>query len=273
MSIEKKGMALSKRRVVVTGMGIVSPVGSTIDTAWDNIKAGRSGIRRIPETYYDCSEHNVQIAGTVQGFNADDYLSSKEQRKMDPFIHYGMAAGMQAVRQAGLDHVEENNDRIGVCIGAGIGGIYTIEENTKTYMTKGQRKISPFFVPSSIINMVSGNLSILYNFQGPNLSLVTACTTATHSIGIALRTIAYGDADVMVAGGAEFATTPLGIGGFAAARALSTRNDDPERASRPWDVDRDGFVLGDGSGVLVLEEYEHAKARGANIICEIVGFG
>jgi 3-oxoacyl-[acyl-carrier-protein] synthase II len=264
---------LSKRRVVVTGMGIVSPVGSTIKGAWDNITAGRSGIRAIPPEVFDASAFSVRIAGTAVGFDVNDYLPVKEQKKMDPFIHYGIGAAVDAMRDAGIEVTEENADRIGVSIGSGIGGVGTIERNTRAYLEGGPRKISPFFVPSSIINMISGNLSIMMGLKGPNTALVTACATGTHSIGEAARMIGYGDADVMIAGGAEMATTPLGLGGFAAARALSTRNDEPERASRPWDKDRDGFVLGDGAGVLVLEEYEQAKARGANIYCEVVGFG
>ena len=264
---------MSKRRVVVTGLGIVSPVGSTIDSAWDNIRAGKSGIDRINPDLFDSSAFSVQIAGNVSGFNADDYIKPKDQKKMDLFIQYGMAAGMQAIADAGLEVTEENAERIGVSIGSGIGGLGTIERNYEAYMKGGPRKISPFFVPSAIINMISGNLSIMYGFKGPNIAMVTACATATHGIGDAARHIAYGDADVMIAGGAEMGCTVLGIGGFAAARALSTRNDDPQAASRPWDKDRDGFVLGDGAGVLVLEEYEHAKARGAKIYCELAGLG
>jgi len=264
---------LSKRRVVVTGLGIISPVGSTIDTAWENIKAGKSGIDRINPDLFDSSAFSVQIAGNVSGFTADDYITPKDQKKMDLFVQYGMAAGIQAVADAGLEVTEQNAERIGVSIGSGIGGLGTIERNYEAYMKGGPRKISPFFVPSAIINMISGNLSIMYGFKGPNIALVSACATATHSIGDAARHIIYGDADVMIAGGAEMGCTVLGIGGFAAARALSTRNDDPQAASRPWDKDRDGFVLGDGAGVLVLEEYEHAKARGAKIYCEMAGLG
>jgi len=269
----RRVITLSKRRVVVTGLGIVSPVGSTIDSAWDNIRAGKSGIDRINPDLFDSSAFSVQIAGNVSGFNADDYIKPKDQKKMDLFIQYGMAAGMQAIADAGLEVTEENAERIGVSIGSGIGGLGTIERNYEAYMKGGPRKISPFFVPSAIINMISGNLSIMYGFKGPNIAMVTACATATHGIGDAARHIAYGDADVMIAGGAEMGCTVLGIGGFAAARALSTRNDDPQAASRPWDKDRDGFVLGDGAGVLVLEEYEHAKARGAKIYCELAGLG
>ncbi|MDD5392803.1 MAG: beta-ketoacyl-ACP synthase II [Thiothrix sp.] len=264
---------MSKRRVVVTGLGIVSPVGSKLEAAWDNIKAGRSGINRISPDLFDTSTFSVKIAGNVKGFNADDYIKPKDQKKMDKFIHYGIGAGVEAIRDSGLEVTEDNAERIGVLMGSGIGGLDTIERNYATFLSGGARKISPFFVPASIINMVAGNLSIMYGLKGPNMSIVSACATATHSIGDAARMISYGDADVMIAGGAEMGSTPLGIGGFAAARALSTRNDDPEAASRPWDVDRDGFVLGDGAGVLVLEEYEFAKKRGARIYCELVGYG
>lgn len=262
---------MSKRRVVVTGLGIVSPVGSSVSAAWSNILAGKSGIG--PLTHFDVSAFAVRFGGSVKGFDVNDYLTPKDARKMDPFIHYGLGAAVQAIGDAGLEVTEANAERIGVAIGSGIGGIGSIEEGHNAYLAGGPRKISPFFVPSTIINMISGHLSIMYGMKGPNIAVVTACTTATHNIGEAARIIAYGDADVMVAGGAEMATSPMGLGGFAAARALSTRNDDPEAASRPWDKDRDGFVLSDGAGVLVLEEYEHAKARGANIYCEIVGYG
>lgn len=262
---------MSRRRVVITGLGIVSPVGSTIDVAWKNITAGHSGIS--PIDVFDASQMSVRISGAVRDFNADDYISPKEQRKMDTFVHYGLAAGIQAIRDAGLEVTEANAERIGVAIGSGIGGLPYIEKSYDAYLKGGARKISPFFVPSAIVNMVAGNLSIMFGLKGPNVSLVSACATGTHNIGDAARMIKYGDVDVMLAGGAEMATTPLGIGGFAAARALSTRNDDPQAASRPWDRDRDGFVLGDGAGVLVLEEYEHAKARGARIYCELAGFG
>jgi 3-oxoacyl-[acyl-carrier-protein] synthase II len=262
---------LSKRRVVITGLGIVSPVGSTLNTAWDNITAGRSGIS--PIDVFDASGMPVRISGAVRDFNADDYISPKEQRKMDTFVHYGMAAGIQAIRDAGVEVTEDNAERIGVAIGSGIGGLPYIEKSYGAFLKGGARKISPFFVPSAIINMVAGNLSIMFGLKGPNISIVSACATGTHNIGDAARMIKYGEVDMMVAGGAEMATTPLGIGGFAAARALSTRNDDPTRASRPWDKDRDGFVLGDGAGVVVLEDYEHAKARGARIYCELSGFG
>jgi len=263
---------VSSRRVVVTGLGIVSPVGSSVDTAWNNVCAGKSGISKID--VFDASEFSVQISGAVQGFNADDYIPKKDQKKMDPFIHYGIGAGAQAIKDAGLEITEENADRIGVSIGSGIGGLPGIEKSYASFLKNGPRKISPFFVPSNIVNMVSGNLSIMYGLRGPNYSLVSACATGTHSIGDAARLIQYGDVDVMIAGGAEMATCHLGIGGFAAARALcSSHNDDPTTASRPWDKDRDGFVLGDGAGVLVLEEYETAKARGARIYCELVGYG
>lgn len=264
---------MSKRRVVVTGLGIVSPVGSTIGTAWKNITEGKSGINKISPDLFDASEFSVRIAGNVTDFDASKYIKPKDQRKMDPFIHYGIGAGTDALHDSGLVVTEDNAEGIGVIVGSGIGGISTIEKNFDAYMNGGPRKISPFFVPSSIVNMVAGNLSIMHGLKNHNMSPVSACATATHSIGDAARMIAYGDADVMLAGGAEMATTPLGIGGFAAARALSTRNDDPEAASRPWDAGRDGFVLGDGAGILVLEEYEYAKARGAEIYCELVGFG
>ena len=263
---------MSSRRVVVTGLGIVSPVGSTIDSAWADICAGKSGISKID--VFDASEFTVQISGAVKGFNADDYISKKEQKKMDTFIHYGMGAGIQAINDAGLEVTEANAERIGVLIGSGIGGLPGIEKSSAGYEKSGPRKISPFFVPSNIVNMVSGDLSIMYGMKGPNMSIVSACASGTHSIGDAARMIVYGDVDCMVAGGAEMATSPLGIGGFAAARALSaSHNDDPEGASRPWDKDRDGFVLGDGAGVLILEEYEFAKARGAKIYCELAGYG
>lgn len=263
---------MTKRRVVVTGLGIISPVGNRVPEAWSNITAGRSGIG--PVTNFDASAFPVRIAGEVRNFEISDYLSPKDARKMDPFIHYGIAACQEAMTDAGLEVTDANAERIGVAVGAGIGGIGTIEKNALTLQKSGTpRKISPFFVPASIINMISGNLSILYGMKGPNLATVTACTTATHNIGLAARLIQYGDADVMLAGGSEMATTPLGMGGFCAARALSTRNDDPEGASRPWDAERDGFVLSDGAGVLVVEELEYAKARGATIYAEISGFG
>jgi len=262
---------VSKRRVVVTGMGIVSPVGSTLASAWENICAGQSGIRTI--TAYDVSAFSVKFAGLVTDFDAAKYIKPKDQKKMDVFIHFGIGAAMDAISDAGLEITDDNAERVGVAIGSGIGGIGLIEKNHTAMIEGGPRKISPFFVPASITNMISGNLSIMTGAKGPNIAIVTACTTGTHNIGEAARMISYGDADVMIAGGAEMASTPLGLAGFAAARALSTRNDSPETASRPWDKDRDGFVLGDGAGVLVLEEYEAARARGANIYCELVGFG
>lgn len=264
---------MSKRRVVVTGLGIVSPVGSTVAGAWENIVSGRSGIS--PITRFDVSRFSTRFGGAVAGFDVSDCLPPKDARKMDAFMHYGIAASQQAIADAGIEVSAANAHRIGVAVGAGIGGIETIERNFRSFLESGEspRKISPFFIPGSIINMISGHVSIQYGMTGPNLSLVTACTTATHSIGVAGRCIQYGDADVMVAGGAEMATTALGLGGFCSARALSTRNDEPERASRPWDRDRDGFVLGDGAGCVVLEEYEHARARGAQIYGELVGFG
>lgn len=262
---------MSKRKVVVTGLGIISPVGNSVAEAWSSILAGKSGITNI--TKFDASAFASQVAGEVKGFEVDQYLSPKDARRMDTFIQYGLAAGIQAVRDAGIEVTDENAERIGVSIGSGIGGLQLIEDTDTVYKESGPRKISPFFIPGTIINMISGNLSIMYGFKGPNIAIVTACTTATHAIGDAARLIEYGDADVMVAGGAEAAITQLGVGGFAAARALSTRNDDPATASRPWDTDRDGFVIGEGAGVLVLEEYEHAKRRGAKIYCELSGFG
>ena len=262
---------MSKRRVVVTGMGIVSPVGSQIETAWQNICEGRSGIRPIDE--FDVSDFNTRIAGTVVGFDVSEFLSSKDARKMDRFIQYGIGASVMALRDSGFEVTEENGHRVGVAMGAGIGGLHTIEVNHNKFLDGGPRKISPFYIPGSIINMISGHVSIMHGITGPNLAVVTACSTATHCIGFAARTIAYGDAEVMVAGGAEYATTPTSIGGFCSARAMSTRNDDPEQASRPFDRDRDGFVLSNGAGCLVLEEYEVAKARGAQIYAELIGFG
>jgi 3-oxoacyl-[acyl-carrier-protein] synthase II len=256
---------------VITGLGMVSPVGLNVVDAWANVMAGKSGIG--PITHFDVSEFSVRFGGSVRDFDITDYIPVKDARKMDPFIHYGIAAGIQAVRDAGLEVSEENAERIGVVIGSGIGGLSGIEKGHDAFLKGGPRKISPFFVPSNIINMISGNLSIIYGMKGPNYAITTACATATHSIGGAARLIEYGDADVMVAGGAEMATSPTGLGGFAAARALSTRNDDPQAASRPWDRDRDGFVLSDGAGVVVLEEYEFAKARGASIYAELIGFG
>jgi len=262
---------LSRRRVVVTGLGIVSPIGLNVSENWASIIAGRSGIATI--TRFDASAMACQIAGEVKGFDATQYISPKEVRRMDTFIHYGLAAGIEAVRNAGLDTPLPDPTRIGVNIGAGIGGLPLIEETHSALLEGGPRKVSPFFIPGSIINMISGNLSIQFGFKGPNLAMVTACTTATHCIGESARIIEYGDCDIMIAGGAEAAVSPLGIAGFAAARALSTRNDDPATASRPWDAGRDGFVMGEGAGVLVLEEYEHAKARGATIYCEVAGYG
>ena len=266
---------MSRRRVVVTGLGLVSPVGNSVAEGWANLLAGRSGIDRI--TRFDAAAFACQFAGEVKGFNVEDYIPGKEARHMDVFIHFGLAAGMQAVRDAGLPVGEalneETAERIGCLIGSGIGGLPMIEATDGEYRSRGPRRISPFFVPASIINMISGHLSIQYGFTGPNLAIATACTTGLHCIGEAGRLIEYGDADVMVAGGAESTISPLGLGGFAAARALSTRNDDPKTASRPWDKDRDGFVLGEGAGALVLEEYEHAKRRGAKIYAELAGFG
>lgn len=263
---------MSKRRVVITGLGIVSPLGSDIETAWANVLAGKSGIG--PITRFDVSAFPVRFGGSVVGFNGEDYLSAKELRKMDPFMQYGYAAAAQAIRDSGLEITEENASRIGVAMGSGIGGLDTIEQNYEKYIeTRSPKKISPFFVPGSIINMISGHVSIHFKLKGPNIGTVSACTTSTHSIGIAGRLIQSGDADVMIAGGGEMATTPLGLGSFSQARALSTRNDDPQRASRPWDRDRDGFVLSDGAGALQLEEYEFAKARGARIYAELAGFG
>ncbi len=262
---------MSRRKVVVTGLGIVCPTGNNVADAWRNIVAGQSGITRI--TRFDASPFASQIAGEVKGFDAAAVLDPKEARRLDTFIHYGLAAAMQAVQDAGIVATESNAERIGVVIGSGIGGLPMIEETHAALVAGGARKISPFFVPGSIINMIAGILSINLGFKGPNLAIVTACTTSTHSIGEAARLIQYGDADVVVAGGAESTVSPLGVGGFAAMRALSTRNDDPATASRPWDKGRDGFVLGEGAGVLVLEEYEHARARGANIYCEVAGYG
>lgn len=262
---------MSKRRVVITGLGVVSPVGTGVATAWENLIAGKSGITRI--TKFDPSAFSCQIAGEVNDFNVTDYIPAKDARRMDKFIQFGMAAGIEAFKDSGLEVTEENAERIGVEIGSGIGGLGTIESSNDSYDAGGPRKISPFFIPGTIINMISGNLSILLGLKGPNVAVVTACTTGTHCLGDAARMIEYGDADVMVAGGAEAAITELSVGGFASARALSSRNDDPETASRPWDKGRDGFVMGEGAGVMVLEEYEHAKARGAKIYAELVGYG
>ncbi|MEZ5540741.1 MAG: beta-ketoacyl-ACP synthase II [Pseudomonadota bacterium] len=262
---------MSKRRVVVTGLGIISPVGNSVADAWDNIRAGRSGIG--PITNFDAADFPVRFAGEIRDFDVTQYINSKDARRMGAFIHYGIAAAVQAISDAGIEITPDNAARAGVAIGSGIGGLHGIEVAYQNYLDGGPRKISPFFVPGNIINMIAGNLSIMYGMKGPNIAIVTACTSSTHNIGVAARTIAYGDADIMVAGGAEMTTCPTGIGGFAAARALSTRNDDPTAASRPWDRDRDGFVLSDGAGILLLEEYEHARRRGADIYCEIVGFG
>ena len=262
---------MTRRRVVVTGLGVVSPVGNDVDTAWRNIVAGNSGIG--PITRFDASAFPCRIAGEVKNFSIDEYLPAKEARHFDTFIHFGLAAGAQALRDSGLAITDENRTSIGVMIGSGIGGLPMIEDNHTEYTTRGPRRISPFFVPGSIINMISGQLSIMFGLQGPNLAIVTACTTGLHCIGQSARMIEYGDADVMVAGGSEATISPLGVGGFCSARAMSTRNDDPQTASRPWDKDRDGFVLGEGAGVMVLEEYEHARRRGARIYAEISGFG
>ena len=261
----------NRRRVVITGLGCVAPVGNTVSTAWDALIAGQSGIATI--TKFDASPFSTHFAGEVKGFNVEDYMPGKEARHMDTFIHYGMAAGIQAMQDSGLEVTETNAERIGVIVGSGIGGLPMIEETHAELTNRGPRRISPFFVPASIINMISGHLSIKYGLKGPNLAIVTACTTGLHSIGVAGRLIEYGDADIMIAGGAESTISPLSLGGFASARALSSRNDDPATASRPWDKDRDGFVLGEGAGVMVLEEYEHAKARGAKIYAELLGFG
>ncbi|MCW8127178.1 beta-ketoacyl-ACP synthase II [Microbulbifer halophilus] len=262
---------MSRRRVVVTGMGMVGPLGSTLDENWTAVLAGTSGVAPI-ETF-DVSAFSTRFAATVKDFDPSPYMPAKEARKMDMFLQYGMVAGIQAMQDSDLEVSDEDASRIGACIGSGMGGIQAIENNAMLIAEKGPRRVSPFFVPGAIINMVAGNLSIKYGMKGPNLSTTTACTTGTHAIGLGLRTIQYGDADVMVCGGAEMVTTPVGLGGFCAARALSTRNDDPQAASRPWDTDRDGFVLGEGAGVLVLEEYERAKARGAKIYAELTGFG
>ncbi|MFT7006506.1 MAG: 3-oxoacyl-[acyl-carrier-protein] synthase II [Colwellia sp.] len=260
------------RRVVVTGLGMLSPLGNTPETTWENLLLGKSGISNID--HFDASEFTTKFAGLVKNFNAQDYMERKDAKKMDLFIQYGVAAGVQAIKDSGIEVTDENAPRIGVAVGSGIGGLGLIEQNHEKMITAASpRKLSPFFVPSTIINMISGHLSIMFGLQGPNIAITTACTSGVHNIGHAGRMIAYGDADVMVAGGAEKASTPLGLGGFGAARALSRRNDDPQAASRPWDKDRDGFVLGDGAGVVVVEEYEHAKARGAKIYAELVGFG
>lgn len=263
---------MTKRRVVVTGLGMVTALGLSVDKTWAGILAGQSGVSKVES--FDTSAYACQFAASIKNFNPEDYqLTVKDTRKMDPFIQYGMAAAIEAINDAGLEVSAQNAERIGVAVGSGIGGLISIEKSHEALLEGGPRKISPFFIPSSIINMLSGQISIRYGLKGPNIAIVTACTTGTHNIGQAARIIAHGDADVMIAGGAEMATCPLGLGGFAAMRALSTRNDQPERASRPWDKDRDGFVLGDGAGVLILEEYEHAKRRGAKIYAELAGFG
>ncbi len=262
---------MSKRRVVVTGLGMLSPVGNTVESTWNAVLAGQSGISLID--HFDTTDYATKFAGLVKDFNCEDYISRKDARKMDAFIQYGVAAGMQAMRDSGLEVTEANAPRIGAAIGSGIGGLGLIEENHSSLVKGGPRKISPFFVPSTIVNMIAGHLTIMFGMRGPSISIATACTSGVHNIGQAARIIAYNDADVMLAGGAEKASTPLGVGGFGAARALSTRNDNPQAASRPWDKDRDGFVLGDGAGMMVLEEYEHAKKRGAKIYAEVVGFG
>jgi len=262
---------VSARRVVVTGLGLISPVGNTVADGWAHVRDGVSGITSIDQ--FDASAFTTQFAGTVRNFDITQYIEPKEARKCDPFMHYGIAAGIQAIKDAGLEIKEADAHRYGVAVGSGIGGISTIEANHSKYLESGPRRISPFFVPASIINMISGHLSIMYGITGPNLAVVTACTTYTHCIGLAARLIQHGDADVMIAGGAEYASAPLGLAGFCAARALSTRNDAPTKASRPWDRDRDGFVLSDGAGCIVLEDYEHAQARGARIYAEFVGFG
>lgn len=262
---------MTKRRVVITGLGAVTPLGNTVSSTWQGILAGQSGI--APLLGFDTSGFSVTFGGEIKGFDISDYLAPKEAKKMDKFIHYGIAAGTQALIDSGIEVTEANAERIGVSIGTGIGGISSIEAQNDILNTKGPRKVSPFFVPMAIVNMTSGNFSIMHGLKGPNMAIATACATGTHAIGDAFRMIQFGDADVMVAGGSEHATTPLGVAGFAAAKALSTRNDDPTTASRPWDAGRDGFVLSDGAGAVVLEEYEHAKARGARIYCEIVGFG
>lgn len=264
-------MSSGKRRVAVTGLGVVCPVGNTVDEAWEAILAGRSGV--APITTFDVSAYPTRFSAPIKNLDLGRYISPKDQRKMDPFIHYGMVASIQAIEDAGLEVTEANAERIGVVVGSGIGGLPGIEKGYQTYLDSGPRKISPFFVPSNIINMISGNLSIRYGFKGPNYAIVTACSTGTHCIGDALRMIVSDEVDVMIAGGAEMATSPTGLGGFCAARALSSRNDSPETASRPFDLERDGFVLGDGAGVLVLEEFEHARARGARIYAELIGTG
>ncbi|MEL7479600.1 MAG: beta-ketoacyl-ACP synthase II [Pseudomonadota bacterium] len=262
---------MAKRRVVVTGLGMLTPLGNDVASTWQGLLEGQSGISNI--THFDTTNFGTKFAGLINDFDVTEYMPKKEAKKMDLFIQYGVAAGVQALKDSGLEITDENAARVGVAVGSGIGGLTLIEENHVKLLNSGPRKLSPFYVPSTIINMISGHLSIMHGLRGPNISIVTACTTGLHNIGHAARMIAYGDADAMVAGGAEKASTPIGMGGFSAARALSTRNEDPQAASRPWDKDRDGFVLADGAGVMVLEEYEHAKARGAKIYAELVGFG
>lgn len=262
---------MSKRRVVVTGLGAITPLANNVKQTWQGLVEGQSGIRTI--THFDASAMATQFAGTVEGFDPSELISPKDAKKMDTFIQYGLVAAAEAIEQSGLKEADTDPSRIGVAMGSGIGGLSTIEHNHNQLLNSGPRRVSPFYIPACIINMISGHLAMQYGFTGPNIAMTTACTTGTHNIGYAARTIAYGDADVMVAGGAEHACTPTGIAGFAAARAMSTRNDDPQAASRPWDKDRDGFVLGDGAGAMVLEEYEYAKARGANILAEVTGFG
>ena len=262
---------MKKRRIVVTGLGLITPVGIGVDESWKNILNGVSGITNISK--FDASDFKSQVAGEVKNFNPDPYLSPKDLRRMDTFIQFGLVAGIEAIKDSGLEVTEENSERIGVSIGSGIGGINLIESTSDVFDQGGARKVSPFFVPGTIINMISGNLSIMYGLKGPNISIVTACTTGTHSIGDASRMIEYGDADVMIAGGSEAAITELTVAGFSAAKALTQRNDDPHTASRPWDRDRDGFVIGEGAGVMVIEEYEHAMKRGAKIYCELNGYG
>ncbi|MDX1694054.1 MAG: beta-ketoacyl-ACP synthase II [Ketobacteraceae bacterium] len=262
---------MSKRRVVITGVGMLSPLANNVEDSWAALLQGKSGIG--PIEHYDISQHATRFAGLVKGLDVEDYFPKKEARKMDKFIQYGIVAAMQSIQDAGIEVTDSNAHRIGVAMGSGIGGIENIENNHKALLERGPRKVNPFVIPGSIINMISGNISIKYGIRGPNIALVTACTTGTHSIGYAARTIAYGDADVMIAGGAEHGSSPLGMAGFCAARAMSTRNDEPQKASRPWDKDRDGFVLSDGAGALILEELEHAKARGAKIYGELIGFG
>ena len=262
---------MTKRRVVVTGLGCITPLGNSVDELWTSLLSGKSGVSNI--THFDASAMSVKFSASIKNFDSEKYFDSKEKRKYDLFMQYGLAAGIDAINDSNLLNTTFDYNKVGVSIGSGIGGLHSIEQTHDTYIKSGPRRISPFFVPATIINMIAGNLSIKYGFKGPNLSIVTACTTGTHNIGEGFRQIQYSHADVMVCGGAEMAASPLGIGGFASARALSTRNDNPEKASRPWDIDRDGFVLGDGAGVLVLEELEHAKQRGANIYGEIIGFG